>query len=155
MDNLLFRYLTYGIIALGFLWILTDPRPNIEKYKLLIKPSRIYYYLFLIGSYISQYFLIYQFPNIKIPGGLFLTTVGLIIYIIGFFIGIWAKITMGKFWGPPGQHDAKRQRKIIIKGPFYIFITFITCQRLFFSIKKPFNIFCYTTVYKYPKNNSS
>jgi protein-S-isoprenylcysteine O-methyltransferase Ste14 len=36
----------------------------------------------------------------------------------GVALAIWAKFAMQGSWGPPAQHDIKRQNKLVISGPF-------------------------------------
>lgn len=49
---------------------------------------------------------------------LLIFTFGLILFFVGVFVAVWAKITMKANWGLPEEHDIKRQNKIITNGPF-------------------------------------
>ncbi len=43
---------------------------------------------------------------------------GVIAAIIGATLAIWAKLTMKKSWGPPAQHEIKKQQTLVTTGPF-------------------------------------
>lgn len=45
---------------------------------------------------------------------------GLIVFLYGIFLAIWAKLTMKKNWGVPAQHDIKVQKELVTHGPFSI-----------------------------------
>ncbi len=49
------------------------------------------------------------------------SVVGIVLYLFGFFIAMWARYTMKEKWLPAGEgHDAKRQNELFTKGPFRI-----------------------------------
>lgn len=43
---------------------------------------------------------------------------GVLFFLAGVILIIWAKIAMGKVWNMPGRHDIKRQSHLIINGPY-------------------------------------
>lgn len=43
---------------------------------------------------------------------------GLLIFMTGTILAVWAKLTMGSSWGRPAQHNIKIQSTLITKGPF-------------------------------------
>lgn len=110
--------LTFLFVDLFIYWRLTDPRSKEEKIK---------YYFSKTGISIGLFAFVYLFLNylsgvyFPLPYSGFdevLTLAGLWIFLIGASLSIWAKITMGKYWNPPADHDIKRQDKLLKHGPF-------------------------------------
>lgn len=108
--------LTFELLILPIIWFATDPRP---------KKERLTQYLTFKGILliIIQYSLIYlnfttQNTIIFDKDLEYIPIFGVILYLVGMIISIWSKLTMGKVWGRPGQHDIKRQSVLIKSGPF-------------------------------------
>lgn len=60
-------------------------------------------------------------PLLPFPHTLFdssLGVLGLVLYIGGAILAVWAKLIMKKSWGMPAQHDIKRQDQLVTWGPF-------------------------------------
>lgn len=99
------------------IWFITDPRSIEER-------IRQYFTLTTYGVLIVElgfvYFNFTYSNTLPLTGfaGTIAVSIGIIVYLLGLFISIWAKITMGKFWGRPAQHNIKRQSKLIDNGPF-------------------------------------
>lgn len=47
-----------------------------------------------------------------------ISIVGLTLYFLGLGLAIWGRLSMGDYWGLPAQHDATRQKELVIKGAF-------------------------------------
>lgn len=48
----------------------------------------------------------------------FFSFFGIILNIGGLLLAIWSKFTMKTNWGLPAQHDIKKQKKLVISGPY-------------------------------------
>ncbi len=44
--------------------------------------------------------------------------IGLVIFLCGTALAVWAKLTMGSSWGRPAQHNIKIQSTLVTRGPF-------------------------------------
>ncbi len=44
--------------------------------------------------------------------------IGLVIFIGGVVLAVWAKLSMGSSWGRPAQHNIKIQSTLVTRGPF-------------------------------------
>lgn len=108
--------LTLGLLILPIIWFITDPRTFKERLKQYLTPTT---YGTITIELVFVYFN-FSYPNTLPVNDITNTAVilGIILYLIGLFISIWAKITMGKFWGRPAQHNIKRQNKLINNDPF-------------------------------------
>lgn len=106
--------LTLGLLILPVLWFITDPRSFQERIKQ-------YLTLTTYGALVIELGFVYfnfVYSNTLPFTNTTIAFIGVILYLLGLFISIWAKITMGKFWGRPAQHNIKRQNKLINIGPF-------------------------------------
>ena len=45
--------------------------------------------------------------------------VGVVLAFLGMALAVWAKLTMKKSWGAPGQHDPQMQPELVTSGPFH------------------------------------
>lgn len=106
-------YLMIGLLILPVIWFITDPRPFKERLSQYLNPGT----LILLVIEVGLVYLNFRFSNTLSLNDSFLM-VGVFLGILGLFIAIWAKITMGKVWGRPAQHNIKRQNKLIMDGPF-------------------------------------
>ncbi len=106
--------IVFGLLVIGFLWIYADPRPLGRRFSDGILNA----YLLLLVIVLPQVISFFYFPLPETSFDNFIAISGFILFFLGVFIDIWARITMGKYWGPPGQHDSKRQSKLITTGPF-------------------------------------
>lgn len=95
-------------------WFLTDPRPFYErlKFRITLTWPRVALVIFLQA--LSALF----FPLPPTQWDKLIILSGIMIYGLGLLLSLWAKITMGTFWGPPAQHDIRRQNNLVIKAPF-------------------------------------
>lgn len=99
-------------------WRLTDPRSHSDKIKSYFALKGIliggYTFIFFTLNYLSGRF----FPLPEFILGKVFIYLGVMIYLVGFGVSVWAKISMGKSWGVPSEHNKLRQDKLITKGPF-------------------------------------
>jgi protein-S-isoprenylcysteine O-methyltransferase Ste14 len=71
----------------------------------------------IIAPQIISYF---YFPLPESRWDTLLVGTGSLLFFIGLWLDIWARLTMRKYWGPPGTHDDKRQTKLLTHGPYSI-----------------------------------
>lgn len=110
--------MTLGFLILPLIWFLIDPRSLREKIEHYFKPKSV---LFILGQiffltatlFSARYF---SLPNTTFDNVIF--GMGLFLYYSGIFLSVWAKVEMKANWGLPGEHNIKRQSKVIKKGPF-------------------------------------
>ncbi len=99
---------------IAYMWITKDPR----SWRRRLTGGILKAYLIILLVVIPQIISFIYFP---IPNNILdpvLVTIGTVSFILGFILLIWARITMGQLWGPPGQHDMSYQKKLITTGPF-------------------------------------
>lgn len=65
-----------------------------------------------------QLFNILPLNSLKIPRDQYMILIGLIFSVIGSSLAIWENLTMKQGWGPPAQHEIKKQQNLVITGPF-------------------------------------
>lgn len=107
-------------LILGLYWIMSDPRPVEERIRTYLNPRHIVYYLADIFVFLLLVYMTIQYPQFSFPETPLGVAVGISIYIVGVVLLVWAKLTMGKNWGMPAQHDIKRQDALVTSGPFMI-----------------------------------
>lgn len=95
-------------------WFLTDPRPVKERIKFRVTLTWPRVALVIILQTIAAFF----FPLPPTQWDKLIILSGIVMYGLGLLLSLWAKITMGTFWGPPAQHDIKRQNDLVTKAPF-------------------------------------
>jgi protein-S-isoprenylcysteine O-methyltransferase Ste14 len=114
----IFFTLTVILVALSLIWGVTDPRPFRSRIESYFKTNIFLYILFEILVIILSYISVVLFPFPPTPFDNFIHLFGLVLFASGIFIAVWAKITMGKYWGVPDEHGIERQDKLITNGPF-------------------------------------
>lgn len=110
--------LTFLFVDLFIYWRLSDPRSRDEKIKYLFSKTGLLIGLFAIVYVLLNYISGMFFPLPYSGFDELLGLLGLLIFIFGSAISVWAKVTMGKFWNAPAAHDHKRQNKLLKTGPF-------------------------------------
>lgn len=115
--NFLINGLTFLAIDLLIFWKLTDPRPFKEKIKSYLSPKVVAYGVFIFIFFVLNYISGMCFP--LPPSGFddLMVLIGMLTFLAGSLIAIWAKVTMGKVWGIPTEMR-KDQNKLIKHGPF-------------------------------------
>lgn len=106
--------LTIVLVLTQIFWIISDPRPIGEKFSKTIAKTYIVVGLISLGQIISGFY--FAFP--KTPFDNYIQITGAALTILGAVFATWAKFIMGKFWGPPAEHEFKRQTRLITTGPF-------------------------------------
>lgn len=109
-------FLSLGIFFVSILWLLTDPRPIRSRLNMKIISLCFLLYIIIIPQIISHYY----FPIPHSQWDILIVGTGLLLFTIGVALDVWARLTMKKYWGPPGQHDLRRQTKLITQGLFAI-----------------------------------
>lgn len=113
---LLFAVLVLSLFIIWLLWLYADPRPLRSRLKDKILIAYAVVYLIVVPQIFS--FFYYPMPTTKWDP--FIISVGFLLFFLGLWFDIWARLTMRKYWGPPGQHDINRQSKLIKTGPFAV-----------------------------------
>ncbi|OGG13648.1 hypothetical protein A2773_06255 [Candidatus Gottesmanbacteria bacterium RIFCSPHIGHO2_01_FULL_39_10] len=110
--------LLIGALIVTVVWnIIFDPLSVLVRFRSL-NPKTIIYALVQIIFFFPQIFGVRFLPLPDSFLSPFLNILGLIIYSMGIIIAVWARITMGNAWGMPGTWDKKREKKLIVSGPF-------------------------------------
>ena len=106
------------LVFQSMVWFVTDPRDHKKKLQQTFEPKRVAFFfkaaLFLAIYLFSSIYLTWLSTT---KDGAFVS-LGLLIYISGMAIGIWARFGMNKYWGIPAQHDSTRQTVLITHGAF-------------------------------------
>lgn len=104
--SLLINGLTFLAIDLLIFWKLTEPRPFKEKLNSYLEPKSILIGLFILVFFTLNYLSGTYFPLPSSGLDELITLLGMLVFLIGSLIAIWAKKTMGK------------ENKLIRHGPF-------------------------------------
>lgn len=106
--------LALTITVLAVIWLYADPRPLYSRFKDGALIAYLMIYLVVTPQVIS--FLYFKWPaSVFDP---YLIAFGYFLLLAGMSLDIWARLTMNKIWGPPGQHNFNYQKKLLIHGPF-------------------------------------
>ncbi len=102
-------------------WIITSPFPLVEWFIMQFKTDKLVGFIINTSAVVIFLVQIFGVPIFPLPHTSFdipMTLLGLILSLLGASLAIWARVTMGKIWGLPKQHDFKRQNKLIVNGPY-------------------------------------
>lgn len=116
MEILLF--LLTGFVFLQLTWALTDPRPILTKLRDEFSARTAVFYLIVLGILLPAVtnFLFFPLPPTRFDQ--ILIVFGLVIFMAGEILAIWAKLTMGKSWHHAIKPHSKQEDKLITTGPF-------------------------------------
>ncbi|MBI4067739.1 isoprenylcysteine carboxylmethyltransferase family protein [Candidatus Gottesmanbacteria bacterium] len=103
-----------GIIALGFTWGIRGGRKSWIPRN---STSRVNFF-FQLTIILPQLLGVKYLPLPETSITPIIQLIGLVIFYLGVILSIWSRMTMGKAWGMPGSWDTKREKKLIINGPF-------------------------------------
>lgn len=106
------------LIFQSMVWFVTDPRSHTKKLQQTFDPNRMAFFI-KASIFISIYLLtsIYlSWPSTSKDSAWI--SFGLIIYIIGTTLAIWARFNMNRYWGIPAQHDSEKQTMLVTHGAF-------------------------------------
>lgn len=107
--------LTCGIVLLGGFWVITAPkRTNLLEWRII---WRVCTWIFSIGLSVISAF---NFPIPSHETDNVIISLGIVLYILGICLSVWAKLTMASYWGIPAQHNIQYQNKLFTTGPFAI-----------------------------------
>lgn len=107
-----------GFFAALLFWEITDPLSLKQRFKTYFSVRVIllvgFWVILIIVQFLSRNIL--SWPQTGFDD--LISFWGFLLFLMGFFIAVWAKFTMRKNWGLPSQHDFKRQKELITSGPF-------------------------------------
>ncbi len=109
----LIALLTLGIVIIKVLWIRTEIKFSKERINFDMIKTNFVEAAILVLQILAAIFT----PIPQTPFSFLITIAGVAMYIGGFILAIWAKNTMSKSWGVPGEHH-KKQDKLVTEGPF-------------------------------------
>lgn len=119
MDRaLLVNGLTFFAIDLLIFWKLVDPRPFKEKVHSYFSSKGVFIGIFTFIYFALNYLSGMYFPLPTSGFDDLIILLGMLTFLTGSLIAIWAKVTMGKVWGVPAEHHKDRQNKLVKSGPF-------------------------------------
>jgi protein-S-isoprenylcysteine O-methyltransferase Ste14 len=111
---LLTSILTVGIICIKAIWLRTEIRFAGERVNTEMIKTNSIEALILISQIVAALFT----PLPEYPGKVIVTFIGILMYVMGFALAIWGRNTMKASWGIPGEHNQKKQAKLVTQGPF-------------------------------------
>ncbi|HUQ85848.1 MAG TPA: isoprenylcysteine carboxylmethyltransferase family protein [Candidatus Limnocylindrales bacterium] len=115
MNSLLVMLLTIGIILIKIFWINTEIRYFKNRLNFEMFKTNFIELVILV----SQIFVVYYFPLPRTPYDFVISSLGIIMYVLGMGFAVWARITMNKVWGVPGEFS-QNQTHFVTTGPFQI-----------------------------------
>ncbi len=114
MHTLLVIILSLGIVLIKAFWIATDARSKNERMSFQMLKSNAIEAIILLVQVVSSLFIPWPLNGVTE----FLVTFGIVMYVAGFILAMWARLTMREHWGAPGILDKKRQKELVTSGPF-------------------------------------
>jgi protein-S-isoprenylcysteine O-methyltransferase Ste14 len=156
----LITILTLGIIIIKTIWIRTEIKFSKDRINFdMIKTNAVEAAILILQILAAIYTPLPQGPLSSL-----ITVSGVGMYIGGFILAIWAKNTMSKSWGVPGEHH-KKQSKLVTDGPFSfsrnpIYLAFmmlyfgfaIAIQSWLIILRIPLAIYFYKSAVREEKN---
>lgn len=110
---ILIAVLLLGIILIKIFWIYTEIKYFKNRLNLKMLKTNSVEAVILILQIVAA--LLLPIPNNT--AGEFIRILGIIMYVTGMIAALWARFTMNKVWGIPGEHAAQ-QNELITTGPF-------------------------------------
>ncbi len=111
--NLLVIILTLAIVAIKAVWIRTELKFNKERFNFeMVKTNAIETLILAL-----QILAAYVTPLPRTPFDWLISLTGLEMFVGGAILAFWARTTMQRSWGVPGEH-AKKQNALVTNGPF-------------------------------------
>lgn len=116
-DNLIRIFLIFSLLCISSIWFYKSSYgfkgwlKNIFSYQGIIV-------LFFEILLILQALGIVNTGFTDLPWSNLINFFGLLIFMTGTILAVWAKITMGSSWGRPAQHNIKIQSTLVTTGPF-------------------------------------
>lgn len=112
MSEIIF-VLTLGIIVIKAIWIKREIAFSKNRVNFAMVKTNAVEATILILQILAAIYT----PLPQGPLSWLITLSGVAMYLGGFILSIWAKDTMSKSWGVPGEHH-KKQSKLVTEGPF-------------------------------------
>jgi len=109
--------LLINFLILQLIWLITSSL-SFRDYLNNLKKIRTFFIWSLGLLLYLQIFTIINSTYLPAVRLTYLSIGGLLINISGLILCVWAKLTMKVNWGPPAQHDVKKQKKLVTFGPF-------------------------------------
>lgn len=106
------------IVAL--VWLITNTYSFGQRLKILFTTRAFFWALAELLIFIPQIFYPAILPFSTGETDKFISFFGLLIYLAGALLAIWARLTLGESWGLPAQHNIEKQRQLITNGPYRI-----------------------------------
>lgn len=112
------RYVViFAVCFLVFYWLLSSFSSIKEAIK-SFSIKRWYPVLLSVLGFIiivcSGFYKPIDYGELHLP----ITLFGFVIFMAGFNLSLWAKMTMGKSWNFPGAFNKRKQQKLVIEGPY-------------------------------------
>lgn len=114
---LLINLLTIASFIVEMYWLFSDPRTKEERLKSYTDLRMLSFAFFTFIFFSLNYASGVYFPLPESGFDNFLMIAGVVIFVLGVALAVWAKVTMGKIWGIPAQMR-KDQNKLVKHGPF-------------------------------------
>ncbi len=105
--------LVFGMGIIQLVWWLT--RPTSKQSFIAFKRWSTWV---VSGVVLLEFFQITGFISWRFSSGRILSLAGLIIFVAGIILAVWAKLVMKENWGHPAEHDRSRQKNLVTTGPF-------------------------------------
>lgn len=120
MDDLaLLSLLAVGWVILKLYWLYTDPRSKKEILDWFLSPINLIFTVLDLIAAMLLFITTLYFPLPKTPIDSFIVAFGLLLYIAGWMLAVWARHTMSSNWAPASTgHDIQKQPKLVTSGPF-------------------------------------
>lgn len=109
--------ITCAVVILALYWSFSDPRPWKDRIR-FTDIKRKYVGLLAIIIYALLFYTGKKYPvkygDLEVPILFF----AFLIFMVGFNLALWAKQTMGESWNLPGKFHKKKQKNLVVDGPF-------------------------------------
>lgn len=115
INTQLIAILFSGIILIKIFWLYTETKYFKNRVNFQMFKTNAVELLILILQVLAVYY--FPLPLSKFDN-LFLIS-GVLMYISGMILALWARSSMNKVWGIPAEH-AEQQDKLVTTGPFRI-----------------------------------
>lgn len=109
--------LLINFLILQLIWYFTSGYSLRDYFNNLKKIRTVFIWSFGLLLYL-QIFGILSYSFSPLGRSSYLSYFGLLLNSTGLILCLWAKITMSKNWGPPAQHDLKKQKDLVTDGPY-------------------------------------
>lgn len=117
MPDILIRiFLSLGLLTLIIVWVTTS-NYSLKNWLQNFPTARGFVTAFFKILLFLQVVNTICFP-LPLISSIIISFIGIIIFMIGILLAVWAKFTMQGNWGVPAQHNIFIQKKLVTYGPF-------------------------------------